>query len=77
MNDDREPHLRLLAPPSNGGSIGAMNGAQILGFHQLNLNKERLFAGWVGCDGNVVPLKMPQARLDALRADRPRDDEWI
>lgn len=66
MNDDREPHLRLvdLMPPPM---------AQVIGFHPTGRMKP-LFAGWVGCDGNVVPLKAPTRKVTF---DQPRDDEWI
>jgi hypothetical protein len=67
MNDDREPHLRLIDIPQ------VMSSARVL-FFSGPIVKERLFAGWVGCDGNVVPLKTPTRKITL---DRPRDDEWI
>ena len=67
MNDDREPRLRLVdAPPMIPQAV-------VLGFGPTGRMKP-LFAGWVGCDGNVVPLKTPTRKVTV---DRPRDDEWI
>jgi hypothetical protein len=65
MNDDRERHLRLIE--------AAQPAARVLFFAPTGRDKP-LFAGWVGCDGNVVPLVRPTRKVTV---DRPRDDEWI
>lgn len=81
MNDDREAHLKLLSlrpAPLTG---------RVLGFAPTGRQRP-LFAGWVGRDGNVVPLKAPTRKVRIERitkgpvrggpsSSRHDDDEWI
>jgi hypothetical protein len=83
MNDDREAHLKLLSLQRPAPLTG-----RVLGFAPTGRERP-LFAGWVGRDGNVVPLKAPtrKVRLEATRitkgpvrgpnSNRHDDDEWI
>ena len=79
MNDDREAHLKLLSLQRPTPLTG-----RVLGFAPTGRERP-LFAGWVGRDGNVVPLKKPTRKVKIERIStgpvrnpsRHDDDEWI
>ncbi len=74
MNDDSEIHRRSPFLVIPGGPV---RGARVLAF---DASRPRpLFAGWVGADGNVVPMVRPvhlPPKRNVLRGI-PVDDEWI
>jgi hypothetical protein len=69
MNDDRErrrPFLVVQPPVAY---------ARVLAFDMQRPRKP--FHGWVGADGNVVPMARPRPSPHISMKDLPRDDEWI
>jgi hypothetical protein len=71
MNDDREAHRTSRFLVIEGGPIGRAN---VVAFDRSRSRMRPLFAGWVGRDGNVVPLAPRPVTL--ARRHEP-EDEWI